>query len=481
MKKLLSESMIERVSPPATGRIEIHDTRVSGLTLRVTAGGSKTFVVRGRIKGVEAPIRLNISGTAADLDEVREEAQELLKKMRRGIDPREERRAEEAEKERAQGLRWEKVVESFIELHAKPKTRSWKQTESIIERYVTKKWKGRLISEIKRADVATLLDGIEKRSVYQANRVLAAIRKLFNWAVLRGIVDVSPIVLGMRRSGEVSRDRFLTFDEIAIVWRAADRIGQPFGPWVKFLLVQGQRRGETTGARWAAIDTERERLWKLTPAETKAKRAHEVPLSPLGVAILEDQPRITNPDLKTKTGAPRNDTATYVFTTTGNSPISGFCKAKYQLDKSIAAILKEDAVAAGLDPEQAKPFPEFHLHDLRRTMATHMEDALGIPYTLVGSILNHSPNSARGVTAVYTRGGLLYARRRALVAWSRLLTLIVEGGELWQTVAVLVTPETDDDVARTEEFRRLIQADDATWNGYVARLRDNPEDAQKAA
>ena len=158
--------------------------------------------------------------------------------------------------------------------------------------------------------------------------------------------------------------------------------------------------------------------------------------------------------------------AVFVFTTNGRSPVSGFGKAKATIDAEIAKIMREEAVAGGDDPAEIMLFPQWRVHDLRRTVATHLEDALGVPPNIVGSVLNHSPTGYKGVTAVYTRGDLIYARRRALVSWARLLRLAIDGGETWETVATTLRPETEADAARTDELRRMIQADEETWTKY---------------
>ena len=454
MRKQLTDAMLEKLKAPGSQRLELFDTIVPALAVRVTPNGAKTFVVRGRVRGQTASIRITVGDARGmKLTDARREASELLRICRAGIDPREQRRASKIEAERGEDLQWERVVETFIDKHAK-KNRTWRQTEALFAQKVTPQWRSRQITEITRADVVALLDKIEDDvSLYQANRVLAAVRKLFNWAMLRGLISVSPIVPGMAREGEASRTRYLTLEELGTVWRAATRVGAPFGPLFQFLLVTGQRRGEVANARWSSIDLERDRLWSLTPEETKAGRSHLVPLSDLAMDILRAQPLIGDP-------------AVFVFTTNGRSPVSGFGKAKATIDAEIAKIMREEAVARGDDPAKIKLFPQWRVHDLRRTVATHLEDALGVPPNIVGSVLNHSPTGYKGVTAVYTRGDLIYARRRALVAWARLLRLAIDGGETWETVATTLRPETEADAARTDELRRMIQADEETWTKY---------------
>jgi integrase len=492
MGKRLTVEAIKRLRPPAKGREE-HSDKEPGLALRVTDAGAMSFIVRARIAGEKHPIRLKVAdvliGGADDpvrfkithgkvregsLDAVRDVARGVVQKCEAGEDPR-----KDAEEPEADADLWEDVVASFIAKYCigddpeKPRRKSWWMSKALLEQR-TKAWNGRRIGDITRADVNEALDAAEKTSVYVANRTLAAIRKLFNWAVLQGIVDSSPIVRGMAREGEEARERFLTFDEVRLVWRACARIGQPFGPLIKLLLTTGQRRSEVASVEWSALDLDEQRLW--TMRDNKADRPHLVPLSEVALSILKTQPLIDDPKLaKAIPEGSNRSAAVYVFTTTGKTPVSGFSDAKEELDEAILEIMCEDAEAAGLNPADVQPMEDWRFHDLRRTVATHLEDALDIPPHIVGSVLNHAPGSYKGVTAVYTRGTLIYQRRRALAAWARLMMLAVEGGEVWPAVARLLRPETEDEAALTDEFRRAAQADEKTWLGFLAQLQPSPE------
>lgn len=110
---------------------------------------------------------------------------------------------------------------------------------------------------------------------------------------------------------EAARERVLTMDELARVWRAAGLLGYPAGPWARVLMLTGQRRSEVAGMRWADVDLEAG-TWTLTASHTKAKRAHLVPLPAAALAIIRDLPRIGD----------------YVFGTTANTPMRGFAREK---------------------------------------------------------------------------------------------------------------------------------------------------------
>lgn len=452
MRKMLTAALVEKTLPPSTGRLEINDSIIPQMALRVTPNGMKSYVLRTRIDGKQVRITLG-DARGMDLKDAREEASEALKKCRAGINPREERRLRLLEAEKATILAVPNVVEEFLTRHA-AKNRTALETRRIFENDVIPRWRKKLLSEVTRADVVAILDTVEDRaSPYRANRVLAAIRKMFNWSVSRGLIAISPIVRDMAREGEMARDRYLSPEEIRAVWQAAEKQGGPFGAVVRMLLVTGQRRGEVRDMKWSALDLQCERIWTLTPDDTKAKRQHLVPLTQPALSIIESQPILGKGE--------------YVFTTLGDRPVTGFGKAKQDLDKLVASTAVENG---------SKAVAAWRLHDLRRTVATHMEDALGIPPHIVGSVLNHDPKGYKGITATYTRGSLLYERRRAMTAWARFLSLTLDA-KAWNKVGKLVRPETEADAARTDEFRRMIQTDEAVWQKYLSML-DSDQAAQ---
>jgi integrase len=133
-------------------------------------------------------------------------------------------------------------------------------------------------------------------------------------------------------------------------------------------------------------------------AVTNSGRAHEVPLTSSALDTLRSIPRVEDVDL--------------VFTTNGQTPISGFSKAKLRLDQ---------ASGVGFTDRD-----EWRVHDIRRSVATFMAE-MGIAPHVVDKLLNHVSGSIRGVAAVYNRHGYTDERRRALDAWAHRLTAIADG------------------------------------------------------
>jgi integrase len=138
----------------------------------------------------------------------------------------------------------ETAVGAYID-HIKPRNRSWPETLRIFTVDVLPVWRGRRIGDIAKADVKSLLASIVGRpSPIMANRVLAAIRRFFSWAVEEDLVEVSPCASIKAPSAEVARERVLSDRELAQVLAAADACGYPAAPLVRLLALTGLRRAE---------------------------------------------------------------------------------------------------------------------------------------------------------------------------------------------------------------------------------------------
>ena len=137
------------------------------------------------------------------------------------------------------------------------------------------------------------------------------------------------------------------------------------------------------------------------PAE-RAKNGvrHEVPLSAAAADLIKDLPEL------------RGD---YLFSTTaGEKPVSGFSKAKSEIDKAAGFLDKEGQPVPGVE--------SWRLHDLRHTCGTGLQ-ALRIPADVIGAILNHKQAS---VTSRYLHHDYAEEKRSALAAWANRIDAIVE-------------------------------------------------------
>jgi integrase len=412
---MLTDLLIKKLALPEKRR-EVPDGKIGGLYLVVQPSGAKSWALRYRVDGV--PKKLTIGAyPAIDLATARKRAQEAMGDVAGGKDPaaikRASRGAARAERE-AQVDRVERVAEMFIERHAKPKTRDWRETERMLDKEVVGRWRGRRLSQITRAHVHEMLDEIIDRGApIRANRVFAQLRKVCRWALSRGIIERSPCEGMTAPSAETRRDRVLSDDEIRLVWQAFELIGWPFGPIGKLLLLTGARRDEVASMEWRELDTET-RTWTLPAARSKNKRPHEIPLSDAAAAIIAALPHVEG-------------NAGFVFSTTGRTPVSGFSRAKTAMDATILELMRAEAEAAGADPADVKVPERWTLHDLRRTVATNLQK-LGVRLEVTEAVLNHVSGSRAGIVGVYQRHTYTAEKRQALDAWARRLAVIVKGG-----------------------------------------------------
>ena len=364
-----------------------------GLVVVVYPSGAKSFTLRYRQDGVLKRVGLEV----ATLAEARAEWLKQRGEVRKGEDPSARVRSARVEKQlKRQASRDAPTLESlaadFIKLYAKRQKQTWRADELMLQTVILPEWGGIKAKELRRRDIIDLLDRIAERTPVRANRILAVVRKMFNWAVERDVLDVSPCV-GIKRPGaEVSRDRVLSDDEIRQFWNGLGTSGMPKRTQLalKLQLATAQRIGEIAGAAWAEFD-HRKQQWLIPGSRTKNGRENLVPLSPVATEVLDQTDR----------------DGEFLFPVTGKGGVLRIDVVTHQL----ATAIKKMEMA------------HFTSHDLRRTAATKLAE-LATPRVVIDAILNHKD---RTVGAVYDRHDYMKEKRSALDAWSDRLMHIVSG------------------------------------------------------
>ena len=201
-----------------------------------------------------------------------------------------------------------------------------------------------------------------------AGHARSALSGFFAWAISKGLCDLNPVIGAAKPPARPPRERALSGDEIRAVWLACG--DDDFGKIIKLAILLGCREDEIAGLRWSELDLT-EAQWTIPPSRAKGKRQHVVALSRSAIDIIKEIPARHGRDLLFGCGA---------------GAFAGFSRAKRSLDKRTA-----DARGAPLQP--------WHIHDLRRTLATTMGNELGILPHVVSEILGHVDKSgvARGL------------------------------------------------------------------------------------
>lgn len=399
-------------------RYEVPEPGRTGLSLRVTPHGAKTWAFRYRFHGEQKRLVL---GQYPDLGlaDVRLKLAEAKKTLDAGHDPG-------AARSTAQLIHRPLTVEDVVDRYLQQASRSVKpktfqEDRRALHKEVLSVWRGRLVTEITRRDIMELLQGIEGRKVYvMRNRVAGLLTRFFFFALDEGLIDASPAVK-IRRLRKVDgqkverpRERFLNKEEIRSFWHGLDKI--PLTPSMRaalrWALVTGQRRGEVAGTPRAEID-DRSALWTIPGSRTKNEHPQVLPLSPLAMQILQEADAVRVRPAPTRLN--RKDRKAYDPTA---SPWL-FPSARYGqpiTPESMTCALVRHRVALGIG--------DATVHDLRRTVATWLGE-MNVAKDLIASVLNHRPKTVTDLH--YNHSTLLGQKRKAMERWGGWLEHVIAG------------------------------------------------------
>lgn len=387
----LTKRFIDSIRRPESGYVIEWDSDKKGFGVRVTSAGTISYLVNYRTKsGRQRRMKIGRHGNlTAEL--ARKRAGQILDQVDSGRDPL----GEQKRKRHQPTFRY--LAEEYLKRYACKKKDGGAEDERVIRRDLLPEWGSRKSEDIDREDVSRLLAGIQDRgSPIAANRTLALIRKMFNFAYAQSIVMGENPARGIQPPGkERKRDRVLGEHEIRTLWERLP--GTDASPHVqvalKLILVTAQRPGEVLGAEWKELDFKNG--WWTIPAErAKNGLAHRVPLTDLAHLLFSE--------LDTKTRflfpSPRSE----------NEPIDV---------NALGHAVRRNLAVIGIE--------KFTPHDLRRTAASHMAGA-GVARLVLAKVLNHVE---RGITAVYDRHGYDQEKVSALTVWSEQLKKIIDTEE----------------------------------------------------
>jgi hypothetical protein len=281
----LTQAAVDRLKPPAEGRVEYWDSQCPGFGLRISAPargreGRKVWQVLYRVRGKLVRETIGTLATFPNVVDARQRARESLQKAASGINPLDERLAETARQDAATRATLGAVIDRYLAEYAVKRMRPdyLKETERSFRVDVATKFGQRQISELTRRDIRELLGAIVARGhAPHASHVLRYLRAMLSWAVAQELIETNPAA-GIpdpdpRKREARERDRYLDDDEIRDFWFACDRAGHSFAPLFKLLLLTGARRDELANATWVEFDLER-REWTLPRAVKKRQGAY---------------------------------------------------------------------------------------------------------------------------------------------------------------------------------------------------------------
>lgn len=354
LPKKLDAKSIKDLQLPRTGMLIYWDSVVTGLGVRVTANGARSFVLRYRTRS-----RRDRTYTIGSFPEwegpaAREEAKQLKRKIDRGGDPL----ADLQDQRNAPTVT--DMCERYVEEHL-PKKRPSSQGDdrSMIRLEIMPALGKKQVREVTFADVDAIHRKItrgkgRRPAPHRANRVVALLSKMFGLAIKWGWRADNP-AKGVERNPEAKRERYLKPEELV-------QLTATLGNWpdqetaniIRLLLLTGARLGEVLSMRWANLDL-KGGIWTKPGATTKQKTVHVVPLNPPAREILAGLSQDSEYVFPGRNGGHRND----------------------GLKKPWQAIRRR-AKLAGL-----------RLHDLRHSYASFLASA-GYSLPTIGALLGHT-------------------------------------------------------------------------------------------
>jgi len=423
----------------------IKDDSARSLFLVIYPSGIKSWVMRFRAPG-GAPQKLTLGpfdATGKELDgtpvigqpltlaAARQLSAAVLRERASGADVFADHKATKLRQrlklEDAAAHAFGPLVRQFIEEHGQKKVRRWRAVARVLglvypldggeptetQGGLAQRWATRPVADINGDDIHAVIDEAQRRGIpgtkrrtkglsdARARHLARALGRFFTWLHKRRLIKVNPCSGVDVPPPPASRERVLTPSEIKLMWQASAKIGV-FGAVVQLLLLTGQRRDEVTRMERGELGSDG--LWSLPGTRTKNKRSHIVPLADMALKIIRS--------MQVMEGCP------YVFSSNGKTPISGWSKAKTQLDAEMLALAQKANPDAVLTP--------WRLHDLRRTFVTGAVE-IGVQPHIVETVVNHISGSRAGVAGTYNRSELLPERRAALERWAQHVHGLVSG------------------------------------------------------
>jgi integrase len=380
-----SDNYIKNLQPESNWLEKIE---ASGLGLRITPSGNKSWFYRFTYCGKRFKMSLG-KYPAISLKEARELLFQAQKRKEKGSNPIEHSHQEKLKQKKTVALLIMTWYENYIEKHRKQPIQIKQQIDADIIPLLGHKE----LEKLHPRDITQALDSIVNRgSPVHANKVLSTLKQAFNYAVSRGDLVSNPASsIRSRDIGglEKPRERFLTLDEIKVLWRfldsCANKISEAILCSIKIILLTGIRTGEISLAKWDEIDFEHS-LWTIPAIHNKNNITMKIHLSPLCKNLFEQ----------------------LFQTKTSQHIISNIRTGEPLSDKAIVKAVSRIQERVGI--------PHWTPHDLRRTFATQLGETLQIDPVVIEKCLGHKMPK---IMATYNKNEMLSQRKEALEQWGQ--------------------------------------------------------------
>lgn len=349
--------------PEEGKRVVYLDAKTTGLQIRVTDSGTKTFSVYRRTKAGK-PERITLGRfPTMTIEQARKLAARVNLEIEEGSSPAQIKRVKKGE------LNFAELFKEYGERHG-IKKRSWRTDQSIYANHL-QSLAPLKVTEIKREGISRLLSNMEKTGLADAtlNNVRALISSIFGRAIEWDYATANPVT-GIKTRAKVERDRFLQADELPRFFQSlTEEQNETLRDYILLALLTGARRANLLAMRWHEINFA-DFVWRMPV--TKNGKPQNLALSPEAIAILKAR----------KEDAGRD--AVFVF------PGSGASGHIEEPKKAVIRVMERAGIPYGRNIPNGVT-----LHDLRRTLGS-WQAKTGASLVIIGKSLNHqSPQSTK--------------------------------------------------------------------------------------
>lgn len=351
--------------PARSKQYDVGDSKTNALRIRVSPGGTKTFILYRRVEG--RPCRITL-GRFPDLtiDRARAKAASFNGRIAEGQNPQEEKRQSRAEPS------FQAMVDYYYNDHALRFTRRAKEHLRVLELHVLPDWghlKPRKISKQMARQLHHTIAAETGKDT--ANKAMTLARAAFNFCIAQEHYTGTNPCQGLKKFRRESRDRFLSREELSLFVDAARQEQPQHRDFFLLALFTGARKSNLLTMRYEDIDFTLRR-WRIPADEAKNGETNLIALSRPALALLRWRQRSNRRSANPSPFVFPGQGKTGYMTT----PRDAFNRIKKRMGAT-----------------------NLRIHDLRRTLGSYMAIS-GASLPIIGKALNHKNQSA---TAIYAR------------------------------------------------------------------------------
>ena len=428
------EALNAIAAPEAGKRAVYHDAKTTGLQVRVSANGVKSFSLYRRVKGGQ-PERVTL-GRFPDMtiEQARRLAAKVNLEIEEGSNPANVKRA----------IKAEPTLAEFFDEEYKPrhgiKLKTWRNSLSQFNRYISPSIGNERLNAVNREQVARIVSDVEKtgKSGSMVNKVRNLISGIYRQAIEWGFAETNPAT-GVRGRKEKKRDRFIQANELPRFFSSVAAENNPdIRDYILLSLLTGARKSNVVEIAWEDLNLE-EGILRLPV--TKNDDPQNVTLSPEAVEILKSRVgngskwvfpgngktgHLVEPKAGWKRALDRDEVtqlqerirgkgASFDWPAKIEKPKGFHGRVMENLEESLSRA-RQVAEKLKIDTAGAR-LTDLRIHDLRRTLGS-WQAKTGASLVIIGKSLNHKSQAS---TAIYARLDLDPVRQSVNTATAAML------------------------------------------------------------